>query len=81
MAAFRAFRATVREQLGIEPSEGTRALVEELLAEPNAVARAVAPRIAPPLARPDPVPLVGRTPSCGGSRRRGGGAAPATLRW
>ena len=60
VAAYRAFRATVREQLGIEPSEGTRALVDELLAEPNGEAPAVAPPLAPPLARPDPVPLVGR---------------------
>jgi DNA-binding SARP family transcriptional activator/tetratricopeptide (TPR) repeat protein len=56
VAAYRAFRATVREQLGIEPSEGTRALVEELLAEPNGAT----PALAPPLARPDRAPLVGR---------------------
>ncbi len=62
IAAFEAFRETLRGQLGIAPSAETRTLIDNVRAETARSLERSEPSMAPPasLVREEPVPLVGR---------------------
>jgi DNA-binding SARP family transcriptional activator len=65
VATYEAFRAALRSELGMAPSDETRALVDRLRSDGPAPDQVASVRAAPPLpgalVRMDPAPLIGRS--------------------